>query len=42
VIACGQGIGLVEEIKSVSEVIHGMVEDAAGIRDQLEEKRVEI
>ncbi|OGO16995.1 MAG: 2-nitropropane dioxygenase [Chloroflexi bacterium RBG_16_48_8] len=32
VIACSQGIGLIHEIKSVEEVIRGMVAEAAAIR----------
>ena len=35
VIACGQGIGIVDRIAPVSEVIHGMVQDAAAIHDRL-------
>jgi nitronate monooxygenase len=35
VIACSQSIGIVTEIKPVDSVIHGMVQQAASIRDQL-------
>ena len=35
VIACGQGIGIVDRIATVSEVIQGMVQDAAAIHDRL-------
>ena len=35
VIACSQSIGIVTEIKPVDAVIHGMVQQAASIRDQL-------
>jgi nitronate monooxygenase len=35
VIACSQSIGIVTEIKPVDTVIHGMVQQAASIRDQL-------
>jgi len=35
VIACGQGIGLVSEIKPVAEVVQGMVKEAAAIQEQL-------
>ena len=35
VIACSQGIGLVQEIKSVEEVIGGMVAEAEGMREEL-------
>ena len=35
VIACSQAIGLVREVKSVADVISGMVQEAAAIREQL-------
>ncbi len=35
VIACSQSIGIVHEIVPVAEVIHGMVRDAAAIRERL-------
>jgi nitronate monooxygenase len=35
VIACSQSIGIVTEIKPVDDVIQGMVQQAAAIRDQL-------
>jgi nitronate monooxygenase len=35
VIACSQAIGLVRQVKSVADVISGMVQDAAAIREQL-------
>jgi nitronate monooxygenase len=35
VLACSQSIGIVTEIKPVDTVIHGMVQQAASIRDQL-------
>ena len=35
VIACGQGIGIVDEIAPVGDVIRGMVQEAAAIRDRL-------
>jgi len=35
VIACSQSIGIVREIKSVADVISGMVQEAAAIREQL-------
>jgi nitronate monooxygenase len=35
VIACSQGIGLVQEIKPVAEGIGGMVREAAAIRDRI-------
>jgi NAD(P)H-dependent flavin oxidoreductase YrpB (nitropropane dioxygenase family) len=35
VLACGQGIGLVEEIQPVAEVIGGMVREAERIRERL-------
>lgn len=40
VIACGQGIGIVNRIAPVSEVIGGMVREAAAIRDRLGPERV--
>jgi nitronate monooxygenase len=42
VIACSQGIGLVEEVRSVSEVIDEMMEVAEGIRDQMHTKQAGI
>jgi NAD(P)H-dependent flavin oxidoreductase YrpB (nitropropane dioxygenase family) len=35
VIACGQGVGIVCEIRPVAEVIRGIVEEAAAIREQM-------
>jgi nitronate monooxygenase len=35
VLACSQSIGIVEEIKPISEVIHGMVQEAAAIREEV-------
>jgi nitronate monooxygenase len=35
VIACSQSIGIISKIKPVAEVIDGMVQEAAAIRDQL-------
>jgi len=36
VMACSQSIGMVDEIKSVDEVIHSMVTEALAIRDKLQ------
>ncbi|HET91018.1 MAG TPA: nitronate monooxygenase [Chloroflexi bacterium] len=38
VIACGQGIGVLHQVEPVSEVIAGMVEQAARIREELGSK----
>jgi NADH:quinone reductase (non-electrogenic) len=39
VIACGQGIGIVDQIAPVSQVIGSMVQEAAAIRDRLDLER---
>jgi nitronate monooxygenase len=39
VIACGQGIGLVDQIAPVSQVIGNMVQEAAAIRDRMSLER---
>ena len=40
VLACGQSIGLVSEVRSVEEVIEGMVREAAAIQERLASSRV--